>query len=155
MTVQVLLYPTLVLILATFLLITVPRKVFRALLPYGLVLGGLLDYVWNVIFGDLFKIFIYKNNGVFDVSGQMIFAPLAWTLIIVFYLYFWPKENRQLCYFYVLFWGGLATGFSQVVYFAALFEYKPWFYPLPMLIMFLVRFALAAWVAKPWTNFST
>lgn len=83
----------------------------------------------------------------------MILAPLAWTLIIIFYLYFWPRENKQLSYFYTLSWAGLATGFSQVVYLAELFEYKPWLYPLPMLIMFIVRFALAAWVAKPWTNF--
>ena len=150
MTVQVLLYPALILILALFLLITVPRKVFRTLLPYGLVLGGLLDYVCHLVLGDLFKVFSFKNHGIFNVSGQMILAPLAWTLIIIFYLYFWPRENKQLSYFYVLAWGGLATGFSQVVYLAELFEYRPWLSPIPMLIMFLARFAFAGWVAKPW-----
>lgn len=151
-TIQVFFYPGFILIVLIFLLITVPRAAFRALLPYGIVLGGLLDYLWNLVLGNLFRIFVYTNHGIFNVSGQMFLAPLAWTLIIVFYLYFWPRDNRQLSYFYMLAWGGLATGFGQVVYLIELFEYSPWLYPLPMLGLFLARFAFAAWVAKPWTN---
>ncbi len=151
MTVQALFYPTLILILAVFLLVTVPRDVMRTLLPYGVVLGGLVDVVCHLLFGNLLKVFSYTNVGVFDVGGGLlIFAPLAWTLVIVFYLYFWPVDNRHLGYFYGLAWSLLATAFGQVILNAELFSYTSWFYPLPMLIIFVLRFAFITWVAKPW-----
>ncbi len=152
MNAQILFYPSFILILLSFLLITVPRTALRALLSYGFVLGGLLDAAINLIFGNLLHVFSYTDLDIFNVSGQIILSPLAWVLIIVLYLYFWPRDNRQLSYFYILAWSLLATGFSQVVDLVELFEYLPWFYPIPMLIMFLGRFALAAWVAKPGTN---
>jgi hypothetical protein len=152
-TVQVLLYPALILVLLVFLLVTVPHNAFRPLVSYGMVLGGLTDFFSNFVLGDLLRIASFKNLGIFNVSGQVFFAPLAWSLIVIFFLYYWPKENKRLSYFYVLVWAGLATAFSQVVYHADLFEYSPWFYPFPMLIIFLARFAFIAWIAKPWTNF--
>jgi len=150
--VQLLVYPVLILVIAVFLLATVPRAKLRSLLPYGLVLGGLVDVLWNMLFDDLLNVFRYTNLGIFNASGQLFLAPLAWSLIIVFYLYFWPQDGSKLPYFYVLSWALLATGFSQVVSLAGLFEYKTWYYPLPMLILFIIRFALIAWIAKPWTN---
>ena len=152
LTVQALLYPTLILIIAVFLLATVPRSSLRRLIPYGIVLGGLIDVFWNMLFDDLLNVFRYTNLGIFDASGQLFLAPLAWSLIIVSYLYFWPSDNSPLRYFYVLAWAFLATGFSQLVRFAGLFEYRAWYYPFPMLILFVIRFALIAQIAKPWTN---
>ncbi|MCK9524428.1 MAG: hypothetical protein M0R49_00655 [Limnochordia bacterium] len=152
MTVQMWFYPGLILLLLGFLLITVPRTSLRSLVPFGFVLGGLLDGVLNLIFGNVFHFASYINSGMFDASGQLILAPITWILVIIFFLYFWPRDQGNLVYLYVLAWALLATAFSQVVHFLGLFEYSPWMYPLPMLILFLGRFALAAWVAKPWTN---
>ena len=150
MTIQVLLYPGLIFIVILFLILTVPRQALRSLLPYGIVFGGLLDFLLNVVLGDLFKIFAFQNTGCFDASGHLLFAPLAWTLLIVFYFYFWPKDNRNLGYLYSFAWALLATGFSQVITEVELFHYLPWYYPLPMFIVFLVRFAFITWVVKPW-----
>jgi len=152
MNAQVLLYPILVLVLTIFLLITVPRGALRSLIPYGLALGGLFDFIWHWLFGHVLGLFAFKNLGIFDFNGHVFLAPLAWTLIIVFYLYFWPREGTKLAYLYVLTWALLATGFGQVVNGVGMFEYEPWVYPFPMLILFLGRFALVAWIAKPWTN---
>jgi hypothetical protein len=152
MAVQVWFYPCLVFVLLTLLLLTIPKEALRLLLPFGLVLGGLVDVVSNFIFGNLFGIYRFTNPGIFNASGQMILSPLAWILVIVLFLYFWPKKYTQLVYFYVLAWGLLATGVSQVVDFLELFDYSEWFYPFPMLILFLIRFAFVAWIAKPWTN---
>ena len=141
-------YPTLIFILATFVLITIPRDKLRVLLPYGVVLGGLIDFLDDMVWGNLFRIMSYDQMGIFDASGHLFLAPLAWTLLVVFYLYFWPDDNRYVAYFYVLAWALLATGFSQVVHAAGLFTYSPWFYPFPMLITFLIRFAFIAWMAQ-------
>ena len=152
MTAQVLVYPALIVILAVFLLITVPRDEFRLLVPYGVVLGGLVDFLFDRLFSSLFHVFSYTNLGMFGVSGQLLLAPLAWTLIIVFYLYFWPRDHRYLGYFYILAWSLLATGYSQVVLQLEMFSYLPWYYPLPMLLLFIARFAFVAWFGKRWTR---
>ncbi len=147
---QLLLYPTLIFILILFLMITVPRKTLRTLLPYGVVLGGLVNALKTYLLQNALKLVSYKNLGVFACSKQMFLAPLAWVLVIVFYLYFWPKEPPLLSWSYCVAWAVLATAFSQVVKEADLFSYVPWFYPLPMFLVFLARFAFTAWLAKPW-----
>lgn len=147
MALHLIVYPILIFILATFVLITVPRDKLRILMPYGVVLGGLVDFVDDLIFGDLLKITFFDNMGIFEASGHLILAPIAWTLLIIFYLHYWPDNNRYLGYFYALAWVLLSTGFSQIVYAAQLFNYLDWFYPIPMFISFAIRFAIITWIA--------
>lgn len=149
--IQALIYPTLVLILAIFLVITVPRQTLRILLPYGVVLGALVNFFYDLLFGHLFKITWFEHLGILNASGHPILGYLAWTLVMVFYLYFWPKDNLNLGYLYLFAWSLLATGFSQVVKQAELYSYVSWFYPLPMFFTFLGQFAFATWVVKPWS----
>ncbi len=131
-------------------MVTIPRRALRILLPYGIVLGGLFDtfYVW--IFQDLLKIIRFQHLGTFDCSGHSFLSSLAWVLIIVFYIYFWPQESRYLNYAYCFSWALLATAFSQLVTSAGLFQYRSWFYPFPMFLAYLLWFAAAAWIVKPW-----
>lgn len=150
MTVQILLYPILVFILIIFLLLTVPRQSLRALMPYGVVLGGLLDFACNLIFGNLFKIFSFHPVDFLTAGEHLLLTPIAWACLVIFYLYFWPTKNQRLGFFYGFAWAILATGFSQIVYQVGLFRYQNWFYPFPMLLMFLARFAIITWIVKPW-----
>ncbi|MDI9459444.1 MAG: hypothetical protein QM373_06955, partial [Bacillota bacterium] len=126
----------------------VPREDLRLLLPYGVVLGGLYDYIHGVITGDLLKIGTFQNQHIFAVGDHLILTPIAWTFIMVLYLYYWPQRNKYIGWLYLLSWALLATGYSQVVRSAGLFTYLPWFYPIPMFLLFLIRFALATWVAQ-------
>ncbi|HHT43755.1 MAG TPA: hypothetical protein GX014_10205 [Firmicutes bacterium] len=148
MTVQVLVYPVLIVLVGGFALLTVPREDLRLLLPYGVVLGGLYDYIHGVITGDLLKIGTFQNQHIFAVGDHLILTPIAWTFIMVLYLYYWPQRNKYIGWLYLLSWALLATGYSQVVRSAGLFTYLPWFYPIPMFLLFLIRFALATWVAQ-------
>jgi hypothetical protein len=146
---EMLIYPVLILLVGGFILLTVPRDHLRTLLPYGVVLGGLVDFLECVVTGTL-GITSFKNLWIFHAGGHPLLGHVAWAFIVVFYLYFWPKGNRYLGYLYALAFALLATGFSQVVSQAELFDYAPWFYPLPMFAIFLARFALATWAAKRW-----
>lgn len=150
MTAQVMLYPVFIALVTSFLLIALPRSELRLLIPYGLVLGGLHDYLFSLVFGDLLGFFEFTSPGLFDASGYLVLAPLAWSLVVIFFLYFFPKEHDYLGYLYILAWALMATGYSQVVEHVGLFTYRPWFYPLPLLILAILRFALVAWLAKPW-----
>ncbi|HHY15767.1 MAG TPA: hypothetical protein GX521_06800 [Firmicutes bacterium] len=151
-TLQNLFYPSLILVLVTFILLTVPRRTLRVLIPYGIVFGGLLEtlYVW--IFQDLLKIIHFQHLGVFECAGHPFFSALAWVLIIVFYLYFWPQGSPFLGYAYYFSWAVLATAFSQLVKHAGLFHYASWFFPFPMFLSYLLWFALPSWAAKPWKS---
>ncbi|NLJ79546.1 MAG: hypothetical protein GX335_00755 [Firmicutes bacterium] len=74
---QILLYPILIFVLALFLLITVPRKTLRILLPYGIVPGGLVDVAFTFLFQDLFSLVEYQNLWIFNCCGQMFLASLS------------------------------------------------------------------------------
>jgi len=130
-----------------FVLLTVPRDNLRLLLPYGAVLGGLLEYLEGLITGGL-GITAFHNVGLIQAGSNPLLSYIVWTFIAVFFLHFWPRSNEPLGYLYLLGWALLATGFSQVVKGAGLFSYAEWFYPIPMLLLFAARFALKVWVAK-------
>lgn len=145
-TTQLLVYPVLILLVGALVLLTVPREHLRTLLPYGAVLGGLFDYLESLVTGTL-KLTAFKNLGILQAGGHPLLGHLAWVPIIVLFLYYWPRGKMSLGYLYTAAWALLATGFSQVVRLAGIFEYVSWYYPIPMFLLFLARFALAAWVA--------
>ncbi len=147
MTAQALIYPVLLLLVGGFVLLTVPRDNLRLLLPYGAVLGGLLEYLEGLITGGL-GITAFHNVGLIQAGSYPLLSYIVWTFIAVFFLHFWPRSNEPLGYLYLLGWALLATGFSQVVKGVGLFSYAEWFYPIPMLLLFAARFALKVWVAK-------
>ena len=113
MTVQVLVYPVLIVLVGGFALLTVPREDLRLLLPYGVVLGGLYDYIHGVITGDLLKIGTFQNQHIFAVGDHLILTPIAWTFIMVLYLYYWPQRNKYIGWLYLLSWALLATGTAK------------------------------------------
>ncbi|HHY09765.1 MAG TPA: hypothetical protein GX528_04275 [Firmicutes bacterium] len=147
---QLVLCPAFLFVIILFALITVPQGTLRRLFPYGVTLGGLLNVTKTYILKDLLGLIHYRNLGVFDCGGQMFFAPLIWTFLIILFLYFWPRDNQILAGAYFLAWAILAAAFGQVLKNAELFACEPWLYPLPKFLIFAGRFALTIWVVKPW-----
>ena len=146
MTVQVLVYPVLIVLVGGFALLTVPREDLRLLLPYGVVLGGLYDYIHGVITGDLLKsapsepAHLRRRRSLDPHPDRLDVYYGALPVLLA------PKKQvYRLALLAVL--GALGHGYSQVVRSAGLFTYLPWFYPIPMFLLFLIRFALATWVA--------
>lgn len=147
---QILVYPVLVLILALFTVITIPRQTIRFLFPYGVVFGGFLNFIIFLLLVNVFKVFHFQNVGFLHVHGQPILGAVSWIFITMIFIYFWPKNNTTLGYFYTMAWAALATGFSQIISHIELLEHSPFMYPLPMLLLFSANFALVTWISKPW-----
>lgn len=145
-----LVYPILIVLLVLLVIMTIPRRSLRILVPYGVVFGGLLSSLHFFFLGNVFKIFRFDKLGIFEVGGIPLLSAVAWTFIVMTYLYFWPKNNRYLGYFYAFSWAFLATAFSEVVRQAKIFTCQTWYYPLPMLLVFSAKFALITWLCKPW-----
>jgi len=68
-TAQALIYPVLLLLVGGFVLLTVPRDNLRLLLPYGAVLGGLLEYLEGLITGGL-GITAFHNVGLIQAGSN-------------------------------------------------------------------------------------
>lgn len=146
MTAQALIYPVLLLLVGGFVLLTVPRDNLRLLLPYGAVLGGLLEYLEGLITGGL-GITAFHNVGLIQAGSNPLLSYIVWTFIAVFFLHFWPRStNPGLPVFAGL--GSSGHRFQPGGEGAGLFSYAEWFYPIPMLLLFAARFALKVWVAK-------
>lgn len=145
LTLEVLLYPGLLMVLFILMVFLIPRSDLRYYLPYGIVLGGLMDVVLTWLFQDIFKVIKFTNLGMFHCSGQTVFSPLGWTLVITLYLYLWPKSGG-LKYAYTVTWSVLAVAFGQLLANVGLFQYVPWFYPIPLFFVLLGQFVFAVWI---------
>lgn len=148
---QILVFPVLLFLLALLMVITMSRQTIRFLFPYGIVFGGFLNFVLFLFLVNVLKVFTFQNGSFLNVHGQPILGAIAWTFIVMIFIYFWPKNNKTLGYFYTLAWASLATGFSQIIVQIELLEHSPFMYPLPMLLLFSAKFALITWVSKPWS----
>lgn len=143
----ILLYPALLITLTILVLFLIPRSELRDYLPYGIVLGGLVDVALTWLLQDVFRVIRFCNLGLFHCSGQTVLSPLAWTLVITLYLYMWPQTGN-LRYAYTFAWAVLATAFGEVLNNVGLFQYVTWFYPIPLFLVLLGQFVFATWISE-------
>ncbi len=147
MTATNLVYPIL-LVFALFLSLSIiPREKYRVYLIYGFLVGGLMDVLIVTILNNFLGIIQFKNQGIFNALGHHALAPICWTLIMALFLYLLPKPSIFL-YFYILAWGLLSIGFGYIVHNVGLFDFQPWFYPFPALIIFIVWLTFAAYLFR-------
>lgn len=137
-------YPGYLLFAFILTLIFIPRKEYKNYFIYGILLGGLGDFVIVLIFQNLLGIIWFKNQGMFNVLDQIALSPPSWTLTVMLFLYFLPAR-RLFLYPYVATWAVTSVGFGYVVRNAGLFDVQPWFYPIPGYLTFL-----SWWVAVTW-----
>lgn len=140
-----LLYPVFITLTFLMTIIFIPKERYKNYLIYGIMIGLLGDVFLIALFQNVLKIIRFKNQGFVWVLGQNAFSPLGWTLAVMLFLYFLPGR-KWFRYFYILAWGLLSLGFAYVARNADLFDFQPWFYPLPAYLLFLCWHSFAAWL---------
>lgn len=142
---QALFYPAFVAIVALAIFIIIPRSELRRLFPAAAVIGGLGDVITVFIFQDILGIIWFQNHGIWECANQHFFSPIGWTLVMVLFFYFFPAEQRILRYLYTAAWATLAVGYGLLVRNVELYDFKPWFFPIPIFLTFLGWFSFAIW----------
>ncbi len=142
--VQIFFYPAFLIFLLILSLIFIPKKDYKEYLIYGFLGGGLGDMVVVGIFQNLLHIIRFKNTGIFNVLGENFLSPPCWTLTVMLFLYFLPKQ-KLFQYLYILTFAGYSVGFGIIVHNVGLFEYRPWFYPVFSYLTFLGWWIFNAW----------
>lgn len=143
--VQALFYPVFVLVVGLAIIIFIPRERLRGLVPVAAVLGGLGDVVTVWLFQDVLKIIWFTNLGMWECANQHFFSPIGWTMVMILYFYFYPRHLKLLRYLYTAAWAVLAVGYGLLVRNVGLYDFRPWFFPLPIFLTFLAWFAFAIW----------
>lgn len=143
--IQALFYPVFVLVVSVAIIAFIPRDEVRRIIPAAAVLGGLGDVIVVWLFQDVLKIIWFKNHGIWECANQHFFSPIGWTLTMVLYFYFYPRDLRILRYLYTAAWATLAVGYGLLVRNVELYDFRPWFFPLPMYLTFLTWFAFVTW----------
>jgi hypothetical protein len=143
--IQALFYPVFVLAVTVAIMIFIPRDQLRGLLPAAAVIGGLGDVIVVWLFQDVLKIIWFKNHGIWECANQHFFSPIGWTMVMVLYFYFFPRHLRILRYLYTAAWAALAVGYGVLVRNVELYDFRPWFFPVPIYLTFLGWFTFAIW----------
>ncbi len=79
-------------VFATILVSTVPKSEIRRLSIYGIIFGGVFDFV-IVTIANLTGSFKYINYEAFGLMGIHFIAPISWSIFFIMYFYFLPKKN--------------------------------------------------------------
>ncbi len=142
---QNLFYP--VFLVSTFILtlIFIPKKDYKTYLIYGLIIGGLGDFVLVSLMQNIFNVMSFKNQGIFNVLGQIALSPPSWAVSIMLFLFFLPTRKFFL-YIYIVTWGLTSVSYGYVVHNVGLFDFEPWLYPIPSFIIFLTWWSFTAWI---------
>lgn len=138
-------YPAYLAITFILSLIFIPRKEYKEYLIYGFILGGFGDTVMVAFFQDVLHVMWFKNMGVFNVLGHHFLSPPCWTFTVMLFLHFLPTRP-VFKYIYILTFGFYSVGYGLMVRNAALFDFRPWFYPVVSYFTFLAWWCVAAWV---------
>jgi hypothetical protein len=138
-------YPVFLLMAFMLTLIFIPRKDYKNYLIYGFLIGGSGDIFTVGIMQNLLHVMWFKNQGIFYVLGHIALSPPCWTLSVMIFLYFLPARPWVL-YLYILTWAAYSLGFGYLVHNINLFDFLPWFYPVPAYLIFLSWWSFAAWL---------
>jgi hypothetical protein len=137
-------YPLFLAMVALIALLAIPRELRKEYFIYGLLVGGLGDVVAVAVFQNVLHVMWFKNLGVLGVHGQMALSPPCWLFTVMLFLYFLPVRS-PFRYTYIATWALASVCYGYLVHNAGLFDFRPWFYPIPSYFIFLGWWSFAAW----------
>lgn len=125
--------------------IFIPKELYKKYFIYGLLFGGLGDYVMTFTCGKVFHLIEYKNMGIFNIANLASFwTPIAWMNVFSFFLYLLPHRKVFLIP-YILTFALFGHTVGLTLQNIGLFQYHGAFvYFAPLL--FLSWFSLSAWL---------
>lgn len=144
-TTTILFYPSFLVMTFILTLIFIPRKDYKSYLIYGFLVGGLGDILVVGLFQNILHVVWFKNQGIFNVYEMNALSPPSWTVTVMIFLYFLPGR-RTFLYPYIIAWAGCSVAFGLIVHNSGLFDFLPWFYPIPSYFTFLGWWTFCAWL---------
>ncbi|TCL75304.1 hypothetical protein EDC14_1003238 [Hydrogenispora ethanolica] len=129
-------------------IILIPRQEYKKFFIFGFILGGLVDVLSILVFGNLLGEFSYLA-GPFMTMGIPIFVPVAFTFVWMLFLYFLPVRLEFLIP-YIMGFAGFSVFIGAVEQNLGYFQYHRGLVrgSLTTLVVFLVWFSLSAWVYR-------
>ncbi|MGE5558503.1 MAG: hypothetical protein ACM3WV_07805 [Bacillota bacterium] len=126
-------------------IVLIPKEQYKKYFIYGLLFGGIGDFLVVFVFTRLFHWIQYKNMGAFNFYKMISFwTPIAWMFVFMYFLYALPERKLYL-YFYVAAFGLFGYAVGIVLENFGLYEYLGFYrYFAPVFIT--SWFAAAAWV---------
>lgn len=120
-------YPIFLTLAILLTLVLIPRDKYKQFLIYGLILGGLGDFILNGILSYLGFAW-FPNAGIFQLGKLNILSPLSWVPVTMLFLQFLPQRSLFL-YAYILTFATFGVCHGYVVQNAGIYDFQPWYYP--------------------------
>lgn len=126
----------------------IPRKEYKKFFIFGFTLGGIIDIISIIVFGNLLGVFSYRS-GPLVVSGIPIFIPIAFTFAWMIFFYFLPVRMEFLIP-YIIGFSGFAVLIGFVEENLGYFQYHHGFIQSALVtaVVFLLWFGFSAWVYR-------
>lgn len=72
----------------------IPKELYKKFFIYGLIFGGLGDFLIVAVAGGILHHFEYRQMGVFNLFNMTSFwTPIAWVFVKMFFLYGLPVRR--------------------------------------------------------------
>ncbi len=129
-------------IFALILVLVVPRHEIKRLAVYGIIFGGLMDFLMLTV-GSLTGFFGWINFGPFGLSYLPFFAPISWSIFYIMYFYFLPRE-KVLMYVFAASGIGMSILYTNMVINLGVFMSTVGRVIVPV-FSFAIWFSIATW----------
>lgn len=124
--------------------ILIPKELYRKFLIYGLIFGGIGDFLFVLFGSKIFHLFEYRQMGFFNLFDMVSFwTPIAWMFVLMFFFYGLPVR-RIFLYLYVPSFGFYGYCVGLVLQNFGLFQYNGAYQYFALLVL-TGWFAFSAW----------
>lgn len=137
-------YPLLTAFLIGAMVILIPRRALKVLLPSALAFGAIGSLSFALIFSNLLNLYYYTDYGHFHLFQIPIWLTLGWAAAMAVFLYFLPLDSGKIWYWiYLLTFSSLSAGLGIILNNLGLLHYVHWS-PLARFFLALVWLHLSA-----------
>lgn len=120
-------YPLLTAFLIGAMVVLIPRRALRTILPFALAFGGMGSLFIALIFSTLLNLYYYTDYGPLHLFQIPVWLVLAWAPAMAVFLYFLPLENGRVWFWlYIVIFSALSAGLGTILNNLGLLHYIHW-----------------------------